>query len=204
MSPLAFQLIGTILIVGGVLFFGFLMLRYVRQETVASTPVRANTPRAETTNFATAAFQGVIADLKNREKELQSQLAAEARRFAHAETLSQVVFENVGVGVIMFTPTLMVQKANPAARQLLGYASPVNMSAMEVFRGLQAVDLPSSNGAVGGISQAIRDVLATGVEYRDVPAMYAPPSGAARELHLSLLPIRDTSQLVTVVVCLLS
>jgi hypothetical protein len=96
---------------------------------------------------------------------------------------------------------LLVQQANAAARSLLGYASPVQMHVKEVFRGLETVELPSTNGAVGGIGQALREVFAKRVEYRGIPARYTTPAGDGREFQLSILPIGNADQ-VTSALCL--
>jgi len=77
------------------------------------------------------------------------------------------------------------------------------MHVKDIFRGLQTVELPSSNGALGGIGQAIRDVFASKAEYRDVPASYSTPSGEARELRITLLPIDRSGQQVSATLCLL-
>jgi len=105
--------------------------------------------------------------------------------------------------VMMFSSNLLVQQANAAARALLGYASPLNMHVKEVFCGLQTVELPSSNGALGGIAQAVRDVFVKGAEYRGVPASYSTPSGESRALRLALLPVISSGQQVTSALCLI-
>jgi PAS domain-containing protein len=131
------------------------------------------------------------------------QLSAESRRAAALENVSGMVLENIGTGVMMFSSNLLVERANPAARKILGYASPLKMNVSEVFRGLQTVELPSPNGASGGITQAIRDVFTNGAEYREVPARYSTPSGDSYHLRLALLPIRESGQQVTATLCLL-
>ena len=103
----------------------------------------------------------------------------------------------------MFSPNLLVQQANAAARKLLGYASPLNMHVKEVFSGMRTVELPSTNGALGGISQALRDVFSNASEYRDVPATYRTPQGEARQFRLILLPVQDEKQQVSSALCLI-
>jgi hypothetical protein len=77
------------------------------------------------------------------------------------------------------------------------------MHVKEVFGGLQTVELPSSNGALGGIAQAMRDVFVKAAEYRGVPASYSTPAGNTRELKLALLPVMSSGQQVTSVLCLI-
>ncbi len=203
-NPAVVQMVGLFILIGGTLIFGFLVIRGLRKNVTEDLEAIAAKPRADTPIFALATYQGVIAGLKEREQLLNSQLSAEAKRSAMLETVSSAILDNVSTGVVMFSSNLMVQQANPAARAMLGYASPVNMHIKEVFRGLQTVELPSSNGALGGISQAVRDVFSNSAEYRDVPAAYSTPGGEARHFMLALLPIRDPAQQVLKTLCLIT
>jgi PAS domain-containing protein len=202
-NPAAMQLLGLMMLLAGLLLVTALLVRSMRRQMTTQQSLAAPSPRTETTKFETAAYQGVISELKEREKALQSQLGIELRRFAALETLHKSMLENIATGVMLFNSSLMVQQANPSARKILGFASPMSMHVKEVFSGLEAVELPSSNGALGGISQAVREVLATGKDYREIPACFRTPSGKLRNLRLTLLPYRDGSQLVVGVFCLL-
>jgi PAS domain-containing protein len=159
--------------------------------------------RTDAPNFPLATYQGVIANLKEREKDLRLQLATQSSNLGKLENLSNTVLENIPTGVLMFSPNLLVQQANAAGRALLGYASPLNMHVKEVFRGLQTVELPSSNGALGGIGQAIRDVFVKAAEYRAVPASYSTPAGELRAFRISLLPLSGTGPQVIGALCLI-
>jgi PAS domain-containing protein len=174
----------------------------MRKNVMAEMAPIADKPRTDAPNFALVTYQGVIAGLKEKEKQLQAQLASEAKRIGMIETISSTVLENISTGVMMFSTNLLVQQANPAARALLGYASPLNMHVKEVFCGLQTVELPSSNGALGGIAQALRDVFVKVAEYRGIPATYSTPSGNTRELKLALLPVMSSGH-VTSALCLI-
>lgn len=201
-SPEGFQALGALLLAMGIVGFGILVVWKLRKDTagaISTTPVRT---AAESAAFASAAFQGVIADLKERERALQSQISEEARQMALFLTMHRAVLENIGTGVLQISSGLLVQQANPAARKLLGYASPLGMHVRDVFRGLQNIDLPSDDGALGGIAQAVREVSASGSEYRNVSASYCAPSGEERALRFALLPILDPAQRVTSVLCL--
>ncbi len=202
-NPVMIQLFGLGLVVVSVVVFGLLLVHKMRKNMLAEMAPIADKPRADAPNFALATYQGVIAGLKEKEKQLQAQIASGAMRIGVLETMSNAVLENIATGVMTFSSNLLVQQANPAARSLLGYASPLNMHVKEVFRGLQTVELPSSNGALGGIGQAIRDVFAKGAEYRGVPASYTTPSGDTRELRLALLPVITSGQQVTSALCLI-
>jgi PAS domain-containing protein len=202
-NPVVLQMVGVSLLIGAMLVIGFLVVHGMRKNMMKEMSPITENPRSDAPSFALAAYQGVIANLKEREVVLKSQLASEAARTGVLETVSNTVLENISTGVLIFSPNLMVQQANAAARSLLGYASPLNMHVKEVFRGLQTVELPSANGALGGIGQAIRDVFAKGVEYRGVPATYSTPSGDAREFQIALMPL-GAGQQVTAALCLIN
>lgn len=202
-NPVVIQLLGLGIIVLAVLVFAVVLVYKMRKNMMAEMAPIVDKPRADAPNFALATYQGVIAGLKEKEKQLQAQLASETRRIGIIETVNSTVLDNISTGVMMFSSNLLVQQANPAARALLGYASPLNMHVKEVFCGLHTVELPSSNGALGGIAQAIRDVFSKGAEYRGVPASYSTPSGESRELKLALLPVISSGQQVTSTVCLI-
>jgi PAS domain-containing protein len=203
-NPTFLQLAGLFLIIIGFLIFAFLIIRSMRKDITSESKSLSASPRTESLEFATATYQGVITSLKQREQQLLGQLAAEARRVEAVEGLKATLLDNISTGVITFSSNLLVQQANPAARKLLGYASPINMHVKELFSGMHTVELPSSNGALGGISQALRDVFANGAQYRDVPATYSTPQGEGRQFRLILLPVVENGQQVSAALCLLS
>jgi hypothetical protein len=202
-NPVVLQAVGVSLLIGATLVVGFLVVRGMRKKMMEEMSPITEKPRADAPNFALATYQGVIANLKDREAQLKSQLSSESSRAEMLQAVSNRVLENISTGVMMFSPNLMVKQANAAARSLLGYASPIDMHVKEVFRGLQTVELPSSNGALGGIGQAVRDVFVKGAEYRGVAAKYSTPGGEMREFQMVLLPV-GAGQQVTYALCLIT
>jgi PAS domain-containing protein len=202
LNPVMLKLIGLGLLMGVVLVLGFVAVRKIRNEAISDMRLVPSAPRTDAPNFALAACQGVIAGLKQAELQLQSRLDAEKIRRESLESIHHLILDNVGDGVMLLTPNLLVQEANLAARSLLGYASPVNMHVREVFCGLHGVGLSSSDGAVGGIGQAVRDVLGNATEYRDIPARYSTPAGKESDIRITLLPVMAGQQ-VTSVLCLI-
>lgn len=202
-NPAFLQMFGLLLLIAAVLVIGVLVIRNMRKEIGSDLAAISAKPRTEAPDFAAATYQGVIANLKQREQQLLGQLAAESKRADSIEQFKSTILENISSGVLMFSSNLLVQQANAAARKLLGYAAPMNMHVREVFNGMRTVELPSSNGALGGISQALRDVFSTGSEYRDVPATYITPQGEARQFRLVLIPVTDEKQQVSAALCLI-
>lgn len=202
-NPVMIQTFGLGFFVFFTVVVGVILMRSMRKKMMADLAPMDEKPRTDGPGFPLATYQGVIASLKEKEKQLQFQLAGEASRFGILETINSTVLDNISTGVMMFSSNLMVQKANPSARSILGYASPLNMHVKEVFRGLQTVELPSTNGALGGIAQAIRDVFVQRASYHGVPATYSSPSGDQKTLKLAILPVCDPAQQVISAMCLI-
>jgi nitrogen fixation/metabolism regulation signal transduction histidine kinase len=200
LNPMMVQMIAVFFAIGAVMVFAFIVIKALRRDLVSSSELQ-NSNRADMSNFAIAACQGVIANLKSKEQELLTSLAVERCRVTALEASSNLVLDNIATGVVTVSSSLLVMKANRAARTLLGFASPLNMHVKEIFRGLQTVELPSTNGALTGISQAFRDVIANGAMYRDVPAAYCTPGGDKRRFHLQLIPAPEAMNLPRCAVC---
>lgn len=202
-NPAVVQFAVLFAVICAILVVGALVVGAMRREMLSGTKALHAPTRTEDANFALAACQGVIAGLKQNVQQLQSSVASERVRAEHAEAARALLLENIDTGVVVIGKNLLVQAANPAARRLLGYQSPMNMHAREVFQGLRTVELPSTNGALTGISLAIRDVISNGVEYRGVPACYATPAGESRTLRLTLLPVPGQTSEQALVMCLI-
>jgi PAS domain-containing protein len=202
-NPAVLQMVGLGIFLAATMVIAFLFVRGMRKNLMQEMAPIEEKPRTDSATFALATYQGVIGNLKEREKDLRAQLAAECKRRSALESVNSMILENIPTGVLMFSHTLVVQQANAAARSLLGYASPLNMHVKDIFRGLQTVELPSSNGALGGIAQALRDAFAKGAEFRDVPATYSRPGGERREFRITLIPIGRNVQEVSGVLCLI-
>jgi len=202
-NPVVMQAAGLLFLICGIVIIGAFAVKTARRDLV-SDGKSISAPRAETTNFALATCQSVITGLKQNVEQLQTSVAAEKNRAALAEASANLLLENIDTGVVVIGQNLLVKAANPAARRLLGYQAPLNMHTKEVFRGLRTVELPSTNGALTGISQAIRDVIANGAEYRGVPAAYSTPAGDSRNFSLTLLPSATQASEVRSVICLIA
>ena len=203
-NPMVMQAAGLLFLICGIVVIGAFALKTARRDLVSDGKSLSTAPRADANNFALATCQSVISGLKQDIQQLQSTIVAEKSRAAVAEASTNLLLENIETGVLVIGQNLLVQGANPAARRLLGYQSPLNMHTKELFRGLRTVELPSTNGALTGISQAIRDVIANQAEYRGVPASYATPSGEQRTFQLTLLPAPSQASETKLAMCLIA
>lgn len=203
-NPVMMQAAGLLFLICGIIVVGAFALKTARKDLVSNGKSISGSPRADANNFALATCQSVISGLKQNIQQLQQSIAEEKNRAAVVEKSANLLLENIETGVVVIGQNLLVQAANPAAKRLLGYQSPLNMHTKELFRGLRTVELPSTNGALTGISQAIRDVITNQAEYRGVPASYSTPSGEARTFHLTLLPAPSQGPESKLAMCLIA
>ena len=120
-------------------------------------------------------YNTVIQQLKQQKNELQEQSQTEQRRARTSENFSQAVLSNLSCGVLVFGTNGLVTQSNPAARQILGFASSSGMSADDLFR--------------GQIAAEVRSVLREGSGRRDLEADYATPAGEKRHIAVTVSPV---------------
>ncbi len=75
------------------------------------------------------AYHAVIQQLKQQKHELATQQLSDRRKAKASDTLSSTILSNLSCGVVFFNTSGLVRQANPAARKLLGFASPVGLAA---------------------------------------------------------------------------
>lgn len=194
--------IGTLLFCF-VLLVGFLLYRKLRQELHGDSMSESSTRISENNSaFSLAAYEGVIRRLKEQEKELERLRKSERERASESASMSEAVLSNLSSGVILFNTASLVRQANPAARTLLGYASPTGLHARDAFKGVGEVRFPilapgdtslsPFTGLVGaGVVVAAVDLAARqGQSFRRLEADYMAPDGTARVLGITVSPVK--------------
>jgi PAS domain S-box-containing protein len=120
-------------------------------------------------------YNTVIQQLKQQKNELQEQSQSEQRRARTSENFSQAVLSNLSCGVLVFGTNGLVTQSNPAARQILGFASSTGMGADDLFR--------------GQIAAEVRSVLREGSGRRQLEADYTTPAGEKRHIAVTVSPV---------------
>jgi PAS domain S-box-containing protein len=120
-------------------------------------------------------YNTVIQQLKQQKYELQVQTQTEQRRARTSENFSQAVLSNLSCGVLVFASNGLVQQSNPAAKQILGFASSNSMSADDLFR--------------SEIAEEVHSVLREGSGRRQVEGDYTTPSGEKRHIAVTVSPV---------------
>ena len=187
-----------VLFCGGFAFLmGIILLRKLRQSIVEdSDGAQEDAPSLET--LPLHVYNTVIQQLKQQKHELQTQNQAEQRRARTTENFSQAVLSNLSSGVLVFGMNGLVKQSNPAAKDILGFASPTGMSAEDIFRGAAICSVDPSAGRVFPdgttvepvrLAEEVHAVLREGGNRRQVEADYTTPSGENRHIAVTVSPV---------------
>src|SRR5258708_38809895 len=124
-----------------IVFIFILCISIMRAMRKQITEDRELTPFAaeNSPGAALGAYQGVIAQLREEQRKLQSRHEEERQQMATARLIQEAVLANLNTGVLFLDRMGIVRQANPAAKTLLGYASPFGLHARDIFRGVTAV-----------------------------------------------------------------
>jgi PAS domain S-box-containing protein len=134
-------------------------------------------------------YHAVIQQLKQQKHELLALQQSEHRRAKTSENLSAAVLSNLSCGVLFFNSNGLVRQANPAAKDILGIASPSGMNADAIFRECDAI-------------HGIRLTLENGTPLKRMEAEYRTPSGENRVIGVTASPVPATDGTALGVACL--
>jgi len=128
----------------------------------------------------------VIQQLKQQKHELMSVQQVERRRAKTSENISAAVLSNLSSGVLFLSPNGLVRKANTAAKDILGFASPVGLSMEEAFRDATVISLSAPpERLAAAVQSSLRELTPS----RSVRARYVTPAGEERTLEITLTPV---------------
>ena len=203
-NPIFMRMAGTLVVaIAAVLFFVWIMRRLRTQLTGSSDQRPA---QSSNTDFTLAAYQGVIQKYKEQERELARLRDEERQRAAATEKVNTAVLSQLPSGVILFNRLGLVQQANPAAKGIFGYASPLGLHARDLFKGITALrsaDASAESGS-GAMLKTLNGCIANGQPAQRLEADYLTPQGKARVLGITLSPVRDPQGATLGVACLTS
>lgn len=174
----------------GAFLIGVYLIRRMRQELVGNREVA---PRAASPAFAMQAYNAVIQQLKEKETELQRLRQSASERASATENISAAVISNLPSGVVLFNAKGLVQQANPAAREILGYATAGGLHARDLFRGANDVRGEPVAEQLGALSSVVESSLKEGRIFRRLEAGYATPAGEKRVLGITVSPVTANS-----------
>ena len=183
--------VGLLAVTGVVVYLLRKFFQSTREQQVEEFTTSA--PRTENPSaFMAASMQGVIAQLREQEKELERLHRIEKERAEITERLSEEVTRNMPAGLVVVNATGIISTSNPAAEQVLG------------IRGLGFRRYSEALGAASGLTALIAECLATGKIFRREEVEHVPPAGDTRHLGVTISPIRRGEGKISGVICLLT
>ena len=169
---------------------GLVCVRLLRRNIHEDAEISSEaTPSLET--LPLHLYNTVIQQLKQQKHELQVQNQTEQRRARTTENFSQAVLSNLSCGVLVFGLNGLVKQSNPAAKEILGFASPSGMSAEDIFRDF-------------ALAEEIHSVLREGSNRRQLEAGYTTPAGDQRHISLTVSPVSAVDGSLLGAACLIN
>lgn len=149
------------------------------------------------------AYHAVIQQLKQQKHELATQQLSDRRKAKASDTLSSAILSNLSCGVIFVNTSGLVRQVNPAARKLLGFASPAGLHVSDLFRaatlrpvGEIAVNAPSKPTpfpvtvtTIHSVEQTLAPALSGSAAVRDLLVNYVSRNGESRVLEVTASPV---------------
>jgi nitrogen fixation/metabolism regulation signal transduction histidine kinase len=191
-NPVVMRMVGLFLVSGFAFLLGMTFIRRMRRSLTEESTLGGGSTPGESLPLHT--YHAVIQQLKQQKHELQSLQLVERKRAKSTENISAAVLSHLSSGVMFFAATGLVRQANAAAKRILGFASPVGMSAVEIFRQatVAASSGPGGSSPGGTVTEAVhagvRENTASGMELE-----YVTPSGEKRFLEITITPVNSSS-----------
>jgi PAS domain-containing protein len=126
-----------LLLFAGITAFGLclFLMRQLRKNLVTdSASASLLSVPSSTEGLPVHAYHSVIQQLKQQKHELAAQHLSERRKAKASDTLSSAILANLSCGVLFLNNAGLVRQANSAARDILGFASPVGLHSSDLFR----------------------------------------------------------------------
>jgi PAS domain-containing protein len=185
LNPMVLRLAMLLLVAVAAFVVGAIAIRRTRKSLVGETDSFSQSPLAAE-GLPIHSYHAVIQQLKQQKHELTALQLAARRKAKASDTLSATVLANLSCGVLFFNASGLVRQANSAARQLLGFASPVGMRASELFRN---ATLQESGADGSTVDEAVAPAVRGESVVRGLVLDYVGPEGTRRVLDLTVSPV---------------
>jgi len=205
--PIFLRMAGALIVAVVVMIIFVWIIRRMRANLVGESQVKMRPNETSSTDFTLAAYQGVIQKYKDQEREVARLRDEERQRAAATEKVNTAVLSQLSSGVLLFNSLGLVQQANPAAKTIFGYASPLGFHARDLFKGISAVRSAAENEAregPSGLLDALERCARSGQGAQRLEADYTTPQGHKRVLGITLSAVRDPQGSGLGVACLTS
>lgn len=176
---------------------GIWMVKRLRRTFTEDAVLMETTPPLD--QFPVHTYNAVIQQLKQQKHELMTEQQRERRQAKASENISSAVLSNLSSGVLFLGSNGIIRKANTAAKNILGFASPSGMRMEDVFRGATLSTAPSQK-LYSIVDQSLREQTAS----RRVEAHYTTPAAEHRTLEVTITPVYTPSGDVLGAACLIN
>jgi PAS domain-containing protein len=204
-NPAVVRMAIVLFATGFAFWMATLLLRRMRRILTEESFMVDSAPEPE--QFPMHTYNAVIQQLKQQKHELLSLQLVERRRAKTSENISAAVLSNLSSGVLFLTTNGLVRTANAAAKNILGFASPVGMSVSEIFRDARLTS-SSSAGPQEMLASAVQSCLHTpGLRKpgsRSVEADYLTPAGEQRILEITVSAVNTPTGETLGAACLIT
>jgi len=179
-----------LLLFGAMVVFGFslFLMRQLRKSLVSESSSFDSAPLAAE-GLPVHAFHSVIQQLKQQKQELAAQHLSERRKAKASDTLSSAIMANLSCGVLFLNNNGMVRQANAAARELLGFASPVGLHSADLFRNATLRSENNISSPQATVEEALAPALTGKSSVRGLVLNYCTRDGENRVLEMTVSPV---------------
>ncbi len=204
-NPLAFKMLLMAVVTIALFLIGVFLIRAIRKN-VSYKEESERVAAADSPLFSLAAYNGVIQQLREQEKELKSLRQQERERAAATENISDAVLSNLSSGVVFFDRMGIARQVNAAAKSLLGYASPFGLHIRDLFRGVREVRWPggTATSTAGPFVAEMERTIREATPFQRVEADYVTPAGEKRVLGVGASAVRARNGDILGVSCLIA
>jgi PAS domain-containing protein len=199
MNPILMRA-GLVFIVAGFAFV--LAIVVIRKMRRGLTDVQSEIEEGTTSldQLPLHTYHAVIQQLKQQKHELTAQHQMERRLAKATENISAAVLSHLSSGVVFFNTAGMVRQANRAAKSILGYASPIGMSAKEIFR--DATHDAVAGRGTSALSEAVMEALKDGTVLSGARTEYRTPANEERTIEVTMSPVMGPDNKLLGAACL--
>lgn len=168
---------------------GLIVMRRLRQSIQEEADISEEAPAFEA--LPLHVYNTVIRQLKQQQDELKAQSQAELERSRGAEQFTDAVLANLRCGVLGIGKNGLVKSSNRAAKQILGFASPVGMSVKDIFRAAtvcpDAETAPEADAVL--VSEMFNQLSQQSGTTNELQVQYRTPGGEERSLAITVAPV---------------
>jgi PAS domain S-box-containing protein len=201
-NPIVLRVFVSLFAIAIAFLIGLFSIRAVRRSVQEEASLASDACSKE--SFSLQTYHAVIQQLKQQKHELETLQQAERRRAKATENLSSAVLSNLSCGVLFFNTNGLVRQANAAAKEILGFASPVGMNAGELFRRATIHGSSAHTDEAMTVAEAIQETTENATAIRRMESDYVTPGGTRRVLEITVSPVHTATAEILGATCLVN